>query len=103
MLLVCVVLVCAQWMLYPTGRTAQDNALRSLGLGIGLVLCALRILTSSRPRRVAGLVAMLIGLMLGLFGPLAAHQEVGVAWVEAALGAVVVLAGGAVLFSRNPS
>ncbi len=92
MLLVCVVLVWAQWGLYPPGHTAQENALRTAAVAVVLGLCGLRILAAHRPRRVAASLAVLAGVMLALFGPMAPHQQAGVAWTETALGTIIVLA-----------
>lgn len=98
-LLLAVVLLCAQWALYPVGRTAQDNALRASAITVILILCGLRIITADRPRRLAAGLVILAGLVLALFGPLAPHQETAVAWTETALGTLVVLAGVATLAS----
>ena len=100
-LVMSLVLLCAQWALYPTGRTAQNNALRALGVAVILALCGLRILTTRQPARVAATIAIVAGVVLAVFGPLAPHQEAGVAWTETALGTIIVVAALAALTSRR--
>jgi hypothetical protein len=99
MLVICLVLLYAQWALYPTGRTAQNNALRALGVAVVVSLCGLRILTAHQPKRPAAVLAGLAGAVLALFGPLAPHQQTSVAWTETALGTLIVLAALAALAS----
>ena len=100
LVLVAVLLLFAQWDLYPLGRTSQDNALRSLTVAVVAGLAGLRILMAQPARhRVAALLALLAGggLLLSAFS--FPHVIPATQIFEVVSGVLVVLATMVVLAS----
>lgn len=86
--------------LYPHTQTGQNNATRSLLLGVVIALTGLRVLLASRPGRAAPGVAALAGLGLILGAVLADHDRPATVAVEIIVGAVVLV--GATLSLDHP-
>lgn len=102
LVLVAVFLLFAQWEIYPLGRTSQDNALRSLGVGVVSGLAGLRILVGRPARhRVAALLALLAGGAL-LFSAFVFPHEIHATRIdEGVSGVLVVLAATVALVSPS--
>lgn len=98
LILVGVILMFAQWALFPTGVAGQDNGLRDLIFGMIGALAGMRVLVAQPgPHPIAGGVGLVCGLILLLGAFLAGHRiggtevVVGMCGVFAIAGALACL------------
>jgi hypothetical protein len=101
-LLAAVILLFAQWEIYPVGQTGQGNGLRALGAAVVAGLAAFRLLLGQPGRhRVACGLVLLAGAGLLLQAFLLDHVVGRTVVTEAACGVLVVLGGLTALVSPD--
>lgn len=94
LLLLCGLLVAAQWSIYPPEHPGQDNALRALGCGILIGFVGLRFCTAQpgSTHRIASALGALGGLLLVANAVLAPHVLWGTSALEVCAGVVALAA-----------
>ena len=91
-LAVAVLLLVAQWTIYPRGSTGQYTGLDSTYIAIVVALVGLRVVTArDEPHRVAAALGVLAGVVLAALAWLVPHESTGVAVFETLCAALLVL------------
>ena len=101
LLLAAVILLVAQWEIYPRSATGQANGLHATWVAVVVTLVGLRVLTGHGPHRVAAALGLLAGTALVVLAWLAPHSVESVAIFETVCGGAIVASSFACLDSRR--
>ena len=101
LLLVAVILLVAQWEIYPRSATGQGNGLHATWVAVVVTLVGLRVLTGHGPHRAAAALGLLAGTALIVLAWLARHSAQSVAVFETVCGGAIAVSSFACLDARR--